>query len=257
VNYFKVANLYGSQVAGSNIEHDMVVIGPSHASRLLMAFKQVGANAKWLETRNWCPKTAAMESLILEISKVGAGLTNPILVLTLLDNANFQTGQADGSIISNSKDISGIYHMDGDLICGPAETVKKLFTQIVPALKMFQDLDKIQLVPLPRYLWAACCNNEEHATNTRCIGYQEEQLAILEACQRLWCRLAHWQVIANLKICNAGPLVSDCELWTGDLVHPSQEGYERLVRYIIQGVADMEAKRKKHSSFLKEKLLCY
>jgi hypothetical protein len=74
----------------------------------------------------------------------------------------------DGSIIPNSQDISGTYHMDGDLICGPAETAKKLFSQIVPALKKFQE---ILLVPLPRYLWSACCGDEEHATNSRRDGY--------------------------------------------------------------------------------------
>jgi lysophospholipase L1-like esterase len=209
-----------------------------------MALNQAGANAKWLETRNWRPKTAAVDALIQEISKAVDGLNNPILVLTLLDNAYFQTGQSDGSIIPNSRDISGIYHVDGDLICGPAETAKKLFTQVIPALKKYQDLDKILLIPLPRYLWSACCNDEEHEANTRCDGYQEEQLADLDACQRLWRGLAHRQGIPNLKICNAGRIVAASELWTDDPVHPSKEGYERVVRFIIQGVADMEAKRK-------------
>jgi hypothetical protein len=248
LNYFKVANLYGGQAAGSTIKRDMIVIGASHASRLHVALKQAGANAKWLETRNWRPKTAAVDSLTQEISKAVAGLNNPILVLTLLDNAYFQTGQADGSIIPNSRDITGIYHVDGDLICGPAETAKKLFTQLIPALKTFQELDKILLVPLPRYLWSACCDDEDHAANTRGNGYQEEQLADLDACQRLWRGLAHRQGIPNLKICNAGRVVSASELWTDDPVHPSKEGYERVVRFIIQGVADMEAKRKLSNS---------
>jgi hypothetical protein len=89
LNYYKVANLYGSQAAGSSIERDMVVIGASHASRLHVAFKSADANAKWLETRNWHPKTAALDSLILEVSKGVAGLYNHVLVLTLLDNPYF------------------------------------------------------------------------------------------------------------------------------------------------------------------------
>jgi hypothetical protein len=248
LNYYKVANLYGGQAAGSSIERNVVVIGASHASRLHVAFKNAGAKAKWLETRNWRPRTAAVDSLILEMDKAVAGLDNPVLVFTLLDNAYFQTGQVDGSIIPNSKDISGAYHVDGDLICGPAETAKKLFTQIVPALKKFPELDKIVLVPLPRYLWSACCGDVEHATNTRCDGYQEEQLGDLEACQRLWRGLAHRQGIPNLKICNTGRLLADSELWVNDPVHPCQEGYDRVVRYLIQGLADMANKRKKLSS---------
>jgi hypothetical protein len=54
--------------------------------------------------------------------------------------------------------------------------------------------------------------------------------------------------IPNLKICNTGRLLADSELWINDPVHPSQEGYERVVRFIIHGLADMASKKKKLSS---------
>jgi hypothetical protein len=244
LNYTKVANLFGATGAGSKTSRDMLIIGASHASRLHTAFKSAGANSKWLETRNWRPTTTAVDALALEIQRAVSGLSQPVLVFSALDNSYFQTGCTDGSIVANRRDEAGIYHVEGDLICGPAESAKRMFAQLVPVFKKFQELDKILLVPFPRYLWAACCMDDEHATNTRVEGYQEEQLSDLDACQRLWRGLAHRQGLINFKICNTGRLLADAHLWTGDPVHPGMEGYERVVRFVIQGLDDMAAKRK-------------
>jgi hypothetical protein len=241
--YIKVANLYGSQPPVLDFGRDAVVIGASHASRLQEALKRVGSKARWLETRNWRPRTAAVDTLITEMEKAIEGLEKPVLIFLLLDNGYFQTGCEDGSIIPHSKDVTGHYHVDGDLVCGPVECAKKLFQQIVPALRKFSNLDKILLTPLPRYIWGSCCPDEDHAANTREPGYQEEQMKSLDACQRLWRNLAHREAIPNLKICNAGRQITDSLFWAADPVHPTPDAYDTVVGFICKGLADMATKR--------------
>jgi hypothetical protein len=223
----------------------VICIGASHARRLQASFKSLGANAKWLETKNWRSLPKMVTGLQEELTKAMSNLDNPLLVFCNLDNTYFQTAQEDGSIIPHSRRPDGSYHVDGDLICGPAESAKKNFMQLVPLFRFLAEIDKILTVPVPRYLWGACCDDLEHAPNTHADGYVDSQMKDLDGCNRLWKGLAHREKIRNIKICNAGSLLMHREMWQDDPVHPSQEAYDRMARYLVRGILDLEDKRKK------------
>jgi hypothetical protein len=244
LNYVKVANLNGGPSMSLDIDRDVVVIGASHAKRLHEYLKSTGVKSRWLETRNWRPKTAAVDLLMAEMEKGVEGLNNPAIIFMLLDNGYFQTASEDGSIIPHSRDSLGHYHVDGDLVCGPAECAKKLFQQVIPAFKKFSSLDKILMTPIPRYLWDSCCGDKDHAPNIRSADYPEDQLKCLDACHRLWRTMAHRESIPNFKVCNAGRQLADRIVWATDPVHPTADGYERIARYISQGLVDMTTKRR-------------
>jgi hypothetical protein len=131
------------------------------------------------------------------------------------------------------------------LICGPAESAKKNFMQLVPLFRFLAETDKILTVPVPRYLWGACCDNLEHAPNTHEEGHVDSHMKDLDGCHRLWKGLAHREKIRNIKKCNAGSLLMPREMWQDDPVHPSQEAYNRMARYLVRGVLDLEDKSKK------------
>jgi hypothetical protein len=102
-----------------------------------------------------------------ELVKAMSNLDNPLLVFCNLDTY-FQTAQEDGSIIPHSRRPDGSYHVDGDLICGPTESAKKNFMQLVPLFRYLAETDKILTVPVPRYLWGlAAATPSTPPTRTR------------------------------------------------------------------------------------------
>jgi hypothetical protein len=239
----KLANLNGGHAIGS-FSRNVVIIGASHGKRLVQPFTDAGASVTLIETPGWRPTPVEVSDLAKKILEATSVLTDALLVLCPLDNSYFQTMGPDGSITSHRRGEDGRYHVIGDLLCGPAEAAKKMFQQLTPLLKSFADLDKILLVPLPRYLWQPCCDDPGHCTNVTEEGYSEAQLSDLDACHRLWRGLAHRDRIQNLKVCNTGHLLTSRLLWCKDPVHPIPIGYTSVTRYLINGVSDMEGKRK-------------
>jgi hypothetical protein len=185
-----------------------------------------------------------VSGLQAEIVKATASMTNPLLIFSLLDNTYFQTSQEDGSIIPHSRRADGSYHVDGDLICGPSESAKKNFLQLVPLFQSLVEMVKVLTVPLPRYLWRACCNDDDHVPNTRQDGYLDYQREDLDGCHRLWKGLAHREKLRNIKICNTSQLLFSRDMWLDDPVHPRQEAYDSVAKYLVRGVLDLEEKRK-------------
>jgi hypothetical protein len=125
-----------------------------------------------------------------------ADLTDALLVLCPLDNSYFQTIGSDGSISPHRRGDDGRYHVTGDLLCGPAKAAKKMFQQLTPLFKTFADMDKLLLVPLPRYLWRPCSEDLGHCTNVTEEGYTEAQLSDLDACHVFG---EAWQIATRFK----------------------------------------------------------
>jgi hypothetical protein len=240
---FSVASLHGRPPAGE-FNRNVILIGSSHAKRMVSTFKAAGARVELIEAATWRATSDMVSLMTGKITSVAATMEDPLLVLCLLDNSYFQAMAADGSISPHLRGQDGRYHIPGELICGPADSAKRMFLQLTPLFKALADLDKLLVTPLPRYLWQPCCNNVDHATNVRDPEYPETQLSDLNACHRLWRGLAHRDKLKNLKVCNVSHILSGKHLWTTDPVHPGDEGYKLVTRYLIQGVTDMEGKRK-------------
>jgi hypothetical protein len=70
----------------------------------------------------------------------------------------------------------------------------------------------------------------------------DSQMKDLDGCHQLWKGLVHREKIRNIKIYNAGNLLMPREMLQDD---PVQEAYDRMARYLVRGVLDLEDKRKK------------
>jgi hypothetical protein len=87
---------------------------------------------------------------------------------------------SDGDAIPICRPIDGSFHVDGDIICSPLETVRAAFSQVVPLLKALPEVDKIFMTPLPRYLWRSCCADPQHAPNVKTDDHVVNMLADIE-----------------------------------------------------------------------------
>jgi hypothetical protein len=149
LKYLRLESLNGGQ---SLFDFDRIVTttGCSHAKRLQASFKNQGTTAKWLETRNWRQVSNRVNELQDQMVKAVADKANPLLVIQVLDNVYryFQTAcllNGTGThFIPHRKDNTGHYHVDGDLLCCPAEATTKQFLQHVLVFP-----NKIVMMPLP------------------------------------------------------------------------------------------------------------
>ncbi len=82
-----------------------------------------------------------------------------VIVLQVFDNIAYYAVTSEDTIIPCRKDVSGRYHVDGDLLLSP------YIRNCLPIIHQLEDLPKIVLSPLPRYLTQGCCTDQEHASN--------------------------------------------------------------------------------------------
>jgi hypothetical protein len=105
------------------------------------------------------------------------------------------------------------------------------------------DLDKLLMVPLPRYLWNSCCTDPGHGPNVYSEDHPDVILNGLAAVHNLWRRMAFRNRIRNLKVTNVAMQLAPRELWQEDGVHLTDQGYTIVARHILQGIVGLDARR--------------
>jgi hypothetical protein len=163
------------------------------------------------------------------------------LVFYMTDNAFYLARAEDGSLLPHCRSIDGTYHMN--VVCSPLDSSRQVFLQLSPMLKELQDFDKLLMVPIPRYLWNSCCDDAEHGANVASEEHVDAIMQGLAAVQKLWRGMAFRDRIRNLKVTNVSMQVVDQELWTGDGVHMTEDGYAVVAHHITCGLEAMEARR--------------
>jgi hypothetical protein len=239
-----MAGLYGASQT-SAFKKKVILVGASHMKRLEAILQANGVETARVATKHWRAVTTGVNNLTQEI-KLMLGLDNAeeaVLVLGMFDNAFFQARYEDGNYCPISKRIDGSYHVDGDIVCPAMETSRTSFIQTVPLLKTFQEYDKLVLAPLPRYLYNSCCSDVEHAPNIKEDNHVAGQIGDLEEHQRMWRGISFREKIRNVKVVSAASLLADATWWGTDPVHPTNAGYERVAKFVLQGLRSMEAKR--------------
>jgi hypothetical protein len=111
----------------------------------------------------------------------------------------------------------------------------------IPIMNELENLPKIILSPLPRYLTRSCCTDSEHAPNRGEEGFRKKIISSAERLRKSIRDQLLESGVRNFKVYNplwliAGPKTSDealqqliDDLWGEDPVHPSRTGYKRLL----------------------------
>jgi hypothetical protein len=96
-------------------------------------------------------------------------------VFDLFGNTSVRFEQFDGSTALPFKS-HGKYHLGGDVVVSPQDVFKKTVDAILPILSAKGDTPCVLIPPLPRYLFASCCDDLSHCTNAKNDKYQENLL---------------------------------------------------------------------------------
>jgi hypothetical protein len=232
----KVVGLYGI-TERNKLGKKIVIVGASHGRRLADLLADTGEETVYVEAPSFRLLNKDVVKLAEDIADA-LGESNSeeaIILLNLVDNSFFVARCEDGHYIPPHKDNLGHYHIDGEITCAPADTAKQLMINLFPILKKFDEFIKILLVPLPRYLYSACCGDPEHAPNVLAADHVETMMTSLDTTHKMWRGIAFREKIKKLKICNAGRLLADRDQWGDDPVHPLPGGYQKVAKFVTVG----------------------
>jgi hypothetical protein len=226
----EVAGLCGA-TESEPIGRKFVLVGASHVKRLKEVLNDRGEEAVIVEAPHFRLMKTDVANLITSIKEaIGDNHEEKVLVLNVLDSTFFVAMSEDGHTCPIQKDITGKYHVDGDVVCAPTEMSKRLFTNLFPLLQEFKDIPKLVLTPLPRYLYSSYCDDLDHVPSLLLPGHIEGLLDNLDSTKKLWPGMAFREKLQNTKICNVGRLLSERTHWGTDPVHPLPDGYHKVAR---------------------------
>jgi hypothetical protein len=97
-------------------------------------------------------------------------------VFDILGNTALRFEQYDGSTSLPFKS-GGRFHLGGKIVISPQEIFTKTLDAIAPILQEAKGLPCVIVPPLPRYLFARCCDDNGHCTNFGQPGFEQSLLS--------------------------------------------------------------------------------
>jgi hypothetical protein len=227
-----MAGLYGANAAGK-LDKLIICVGASHMRRLASALNEAGERAVHLEVNNFRATAQVINKVAEDLAELlqGKPVNDVAVLLGILDNCYYKARYEDGDLNPIRKDITGAFHVDGDVVCSPAESSKQMMSQLFPLFRKFPQYLMAVLTPLPRYLWNGCCQDLDHAPNVKDSDHVDNMMSSLAGTQRLWRGMIFREQLSHVKVFNCNSLIQD-RIWWQESVHLTPAGYDRLASHI-------------------------
>jgi hypothetical protein len=213
-----------------------LVCGSSNAERLARGLEAAGNMAAAVDIPNWRINDQSVEQMRIMLKEAILKHNPDTIVFQLLDNSIYFAKMSDGGTIPSRKGLDGKYHVDGELVLASRETQQQLLKTCRPLFEVAAGRKAVIVAPLPRYITAGCCNDEDHVSNRRNPSFKADLLEALELHKRVIKDFLYLAHLRNIKVVD--PVVDlrgmpDEEVWGTDPVHPREEVYRQLAAGIM------------------------
>jgi hypothetical protein len=235
----------------------IIMLGASHAVRMANILEDMGAIVVDLSIPGWKITSENVSSQVEQLSSVLAESFDgeTYIVYHLFDNSVFLESNDDIHLLPE-KGPDGRYHIKGKLTIADRDTIKKLFTEVLPLLRSGLDHKKFILSPLLRYTVKSCCRDVSHLTNKKDKDFLQSQvIGLTDICSWLNA-MAFTRRIRNFVVINPvqllGPeddivasAVAVSQYYKDDPVHLSVAGYTDLCTQLVEKMMNTNFKRVK------------
>jgi lysophospholipase L1-like esterase len=143
-------------------EQRVLLVGASNLKHSVPHFADATLTFANITTAGWIATDENVKNLITLINS--RTQETDAFVFDLLGNSSIRFEQADGTTALPFKS-NGRYHLGGDVVVTPPDIFTELVKRIIPLLKATGNKPSVIIPPLPRYLFARCCNDTDHCTN--------------------------------------------------------------------------------------------
>ncbi len=179
----------------------VVLFGASNLKYSVASFKDSSFSYVDNTTPGWTPTP---EKISESLERVRAHATEGAcaFVFDLFGNISVRYEQFDGSTSLPFKS-HGKFHFGGNVAVCSSEHLQKTVTAILPILLEKGDAPCVIVPPIPRYLFARCCNDANHCTNANNADYAETLLTGFLKLRNDLIKLLVTAGITNFKVLDA------------------------------------------------------
>jgi hypothetical protein len=196
-----------------------------------------------ITTAGWTPTVDNLKNL--EAAFRAKAHENDAFVFDLLGNSSIRFEQVDGTTAMPFKS-NGRFHLGGNVVVAPPDIFKDVINKVLPILSAKGDKPCVIIPPLPRFLFARCCNDPDHCTNATDKDFSKTLLAGFTEIRNLLIRYLVSAGLTNFRVmdicCTTSCSITACaderlkslrSVTAKDGVHYVDVGYKNLVgRYI-------------------------
>jgi len=241
----------GEQVANKKLTY--IIGGGSHASRLANCLIQAKADVRDVTQKGWRLEKHKIQNLACDI-RTALESTEPektIMILQFLDNDIYHGAVGEDSYVRGSfKGPDNKYHIEGQLAISTDEMLKESFLEAMPVFRACKDVATVLVGPLPRYIMARCCDDQEHLTNFSRPNYANAVAAALKDVGKQLRRLIFYRGMKNVSLYNPNTALRAAAtggeelaaMWGPDPVHPVKEAYQVVARDLMSKATSVHTK---------------
>jgi hypothetical protein len=230
--------------ANSNKEcNSYVVVGGEHAEGTSEALNQLGVRSTFLSMPHY-------RSSAIHLGKIKEGLDTldikeeTIFVMQVFDSGMFAVRTDEGGLIPPCRRADGTVHIDGALEIINHGSQYDLFRQLTSELVGRRNNKLIFLAPLPRYLEAGCCGDQDHVSNRNNGDYKVKQIEGIFQTRQHIKNFAFRQGLRNCATVSTWGKVRHLEkIWES----PTKlvgAGYKRIAEAVLEAEEEMGKKRR-------------
>jgi hypothetical protein len=228
-------------------QQKIIVIGASHATRLVGGLAEGGLPIINLARPGWILDSAAVSDIAAKVKKHKPG-PGDIVLIDPLSNSVFCGSDDTGNHMEPIKE-SGTWHITGNLCVRAKSYIRAALSKLKHIFDAAPDSKYIFISPLPRYITEKCCDNDSHIVNFGEAEYtsdiSDELRGIDGMLDAIASSLPGPAVVLNYSQCADDPaadlhsLSLDGEpLWAaGDGVHGNSALYSAMAK-LVQSTVD-------------------
>jgi hypothetical protein len=143
-------------------EHRILLVGASNLKHSVPHFVDTLMSFANLTTASWIATTKTVKKLETIIKSRAPEID--AFVFDLLGNSSVRFEQADGTTALPFKS-NGRFHLGGNVAVTPPDIFKDVIKKVIPVFRAKGEKPCVVIPPLPRYLFARCCNDPDHCIN--------------------------------------------------------------------------------------------
>jgi hypothetical protein len=148
----------------------MVLAGASILGQCANYLAKAGMKVTSLAKHGWVASKENITTKTTEVRKMTEQGCSAI-VLDLYGNSSVHFTQFDGTTALPFKS-GGSFHLNGEVVACPITILKNIVKSTIPIFDAVGKTPCIVIPPLPRYIFASCCNDPEHCANLKKTGPQ-------------------------------------------------------------------------------------
>jgi hypothetical protein len=207
----------------------------------------------------WKISDCTVKALAKDLQEILAGVNSETTaaVLQVYDNSVYKGADHNGEQQPPFKGPDRCYHVEGCLRVADKSAAKALTTQLGPIFHALGSIKKLFVSPMLRYWASPFCGQRGHISN---FGIGRYLGALCDSVLELWMfirdslftkKVSNYRLMCPIRALelsqkslwtSSSAAKAAAELWGDDPVHPGDDSYAKIARFIESDLANPEAR---------------